>query len=34
VPLAEVTARDLAVILWRGDVRGAAFPSFWKRVVA
>ena len=34
VPLAEVTARELAVILWRGDVRGAAFPSFWKRVVA
>ena len=30
----QVTARELAVLLWRGDVRGAAFPPFWKRVAA
>lgn len=33
-PLAEVTAREFAVLLWRGDVRGAAFPNLWKRVTA
>jgi transposase len=32
--LVPLSARDLAVLLWRGDAAGAAFPPFWKRVSA
>ncbi len=31
-PFAQVSARDLAVLLWRGDVQGASFPGLWKKV--
>jgi hypothetical protein len=33
-PLTEIAARDFAVLLWRGDSQGAAFPKFWRRVSA
>lgn len=32
--LVPLSARDLAVLLWRGDAAGAGFPPFWKRVSA
>lgn len=30
--VSEITARELAVLLWRGSPAGAKFPEFWKKV--
>lgn len=30
--ISEVEARELLVLLWRGDSAGAEFPSLWKKV--
>jgi hypothetical protein len=30
--LVPICARELAVLLWRGDAVGAGFPPLWKRV--
>lgn len=30
--VSNATARDLAVLLWRGSVGGASFPEFWKKM--
>jgi transposase len=31
-PMSEVDARELLVMLWRGDSRPSAFPKLWKKV--
>ena len=30
--VSQVSARELAVLLWRGHVGGASFPEFWKKM--
>jgi transposase len=30
--LSKVAARDLIILLWRGDPKGAAYSDFWSRV--
>ena len=32
--VSQISARELAVLLWRGNVVGAAFPDFWKKLSA
>ena len=30
--LSNLAARDLAVLLWKGNPQGAKFPPFWKKL--
>jgi hypothetical protein len=30
--LSEITARELSVLLWRGNLKGANFPELWKKM--
>jgi hypothetical protein len=32
--ITQVSARELSVLLWRGDLQKVQFPEFWKKMTA